>query len=310
MLNLKVASLSFSTKRARDDTRKWSRILWLCFCVVFYLYLYPLIVFIVILCCIVYLWVFVNIWIKFQILPDVCASPHSPPLSSGPPSRTFDPFPPDVERTKSRSNFVWIITNYLNRACPSKSWFSMKIWTPSLLLSRTPPSSSARVLNGQQNLTSFSENKLNPFNFILMYKKIGKLRLKDNCGERIYRWKIHLELCLFLADFWPLPSFCISPALTRVWSYPVAELESQPPGYILKRETMPNIQFLATKLSSKKYSCICKIHESGNTQYMPPNDFSTFWFPRDPSLVTASRGNSLGWRKTGFVWILLVQCQL
>ena len=58
----------------------------------------------------------------------------------------------------------------------------MKIWTPSLLLSRTPPSSSARVLNGQQNLTSFSENKLNPFNFILMYKKIGKLRLKDNCG--------------------------------------------------------------------------------------------------------------------------------
>ena len=109
----------------------------------------------------------------------MCASPHSPPLSSGPPSRTFDPFPPDVERTKSRNNFVWIITNYLNRACPSKSWFSMKICTPSLLLSRTPPSSSSRVLNGQQK---FSGNKLYPFNFILMSKKIGKLRLKDNCG--------------------------------------------------------------------------------------------------------------------------------
>ena len=29
MFNLKVASRSFSTDRARDDTRKWSRILWL-----------------------------------------------------------------------------------------------------------------------------------------------------------------------------------------------------------------------------------------------------------------------------------------
>ena len=29
MFNLKVASRSFSTNRARDDTRKWSRILWL-----------------------------------------------------------------------------------------------------------------------------------------------------------------------------------------------------------------------------------------------------------------------------------------
>ena len=102
--------------------------------------------------------------------------------------------------------------------------------------------------------------------------------------------KIHLELCL-LVDFWLLPSFYICPALPRVWSYPVAALEPQSPGNIRKRNTLPNVRFL--KLSFKKCKSVSKIHQSENTQYKP-NDFSTFWFPRDPSLVNASRGTGLG----------------
>ena len=158
--------------------------------------------------------------------------------------------------------------------CPSKSWFSMKSWNASLLLSllSSPPSLSARVLNGQYFLLWMGTN-LTQF---LMYKK---LRLKESFvflerrqPKKYLLWcKLHLELC-FLALL-RLPSPYISPALTRVWSYQCAALESQSPEYF-EREALQNIQPLAKLFIQAAIVC----RNTSRIIFLP------FGFPWTPAL--------------------------
>ena len=69
-----------------------------------------------------------------------------------------------------------------NKLFKSRLSFQKLVFYENLNPPRPPPppgstSSSTRVLNGQQNLTSFVRNKLYPLNFILMQKKIGKSKV-------------------------------------------------------------------------------------------------------------------------------------
>ena len=179
--------------------------------------------------------------------------------------------------------------------CPSKSWFSMKSWNASLLLSllSSPPSLSARVLNGQYFLLWMGTN-LTQF---LMYKK---LRLKESFVflERRQPKKFFVVM---LTPFRTLSSGTFAPSIPLHFS-------SFDKSLILSmRSTWASISWIFWKRSIAKYSAFGKIFHSSSNCFpkYKQNNFLTFWFPMDSSLVTVSLGTGL--EAASVWWILSAQ---